>query len=166
METDVIERTHKNEKITRREASFDAKLRWYESFNESAYEDFWSSPEPPEFLPAVLLDACDESGELQLIMKRSHAKKLNEIGAEENAIFLASAERARGEPLRQRCANNDRESAGAGAGASRYPSGGRTFCAALAGRLGRRRGRLGRRAASRLARRMVRRGLRRLERLS
>ena len=91
-----------------REASFDDKLRWYESFNESAYEDFWSSPEPPEFLPAVLLDACDESVELQLIMKRSDAKELNKLSDESKAEFMASAERARGEPLRQRVLNKAR----------------------------------------------------------
>ena len=79
-----------------REASFDDKLKWYHSSSESVYDDFMSgAPEPHEFLPAVLLDACDDSVELQLIIKRSHVKKLNEIGAEEKAIFMASAERAR-----------------------------------------------------------------------
>ena len=92
-----------------RDASFDDKLKWYHSSSESVYDDFMSgAPEPQEFLPAVLLDACDDSVELQLIMKRSHAKKLNEIGAEEKAIFMASAERARGEPLRQRVLNKAR----------------------------------------------------------
>ena len=92
-----------------REASFDDKLKWYHSSSESVYDDFMSgAPEPHEFLPAVLLDACDDSVELQLIIKRSHVKKLNEIGAEEKAIFMASAERARGEPLRQRVLNKAR----------------------------------------------------------
>ena len=92
-----------------RDASFDDKLKWYHSFNDSAWDDFMAgAPAPEEFLPKVLLDACDDSVELQLIMKRSHAKKLNEIGAEEKAIFMASAERARGEPLRQRALNKVR----------------------------------------------------------
>ena len=62
-------------------------------------------PEPQEFLPAILLDACDDSVELQIIVQRSHAKMLNDIRAEEKATFMASSERARGEPLRQRVLN-------------------------------------------------------------
>ena len=92
-----------------RDASFDDKLKWYHSFNDSAWDDFMAgAPEPPEFLPKVLLDACDDSVELQLIMKRSHAKKLNEIDNESKVKFMASAERARGEPLRQRVLNKAR----------------------------------------------------------
>ena len=92
-----------------RDASFDDKLKWYHAFNESAYEDFWSSaPEPPEYVPAVLLDACDDSVELQLIIKRGEASLLNKINDESKAKFMASAERARGEPLRQRVLNKAR----------------------------------------------------------
>ena len=66
------------------------------------------APEPEEFLPAVLLDACDDSVELQLIMKRNEASLLNKIDDESKAKFMASAERARGEPLRQRVLNKAR----------------------------------------------------------
>ena len=92
-----------------RDASFDEKLKWYHSFNDSAWDDFMAgAPAPEEFLPKVLLDACDDTVELQLITKRSHAKKLNGIEAVDKAKFMASAERARGEPLRQRVLNKAR----------------------------------------------------------
>ena len=92
-----------------REASFDRKLIWWESYNEFDVDAFWSGkPEPPEFLPAVLFDKCDDSVELQLIMKRSDAKELNEMSDESKAKFMASAERTRGEPLRQRVLNKAR----------------------------------------------------------
>ena len=92
-----------------RDASYDDKLIWWESYNEFDVDAFWSGkPEPPEFLPAVLLDSCDDSVELQLIMKRSHAKKLNDMDNEDKVKFMASSERARGEPLRQRVLNKAR----------------------------------------------------------
>ena len=92
-----------------RDASFDEKLKWYHSFNDSAWDDFMAgAPAPEEFLPKVLLDACDDSVELQLIMKRSHAKKLNDMDNEDKVKFMASSERARGEPLRQRVLNKAR----------------------------------------------------------
>ena len=92
-----------------RDASFDDKLKWYHSLSEPSWDDFMSgAPEPQEYLPAVLLDACDDTVELQLITKRSHAKKLNNIEAVDKAKFMASAERARGEPLRQRVLNKAR----------------------------------------------------------
>ena len=90
-----------------REASFDDKLRWYHELSESVLYShiMMGEPEPQEFLPAILLDACDDSVELQIIVQRSHAKMLNDIRAEEKATFMASSERARGEPLRQRVLN-------------------------------------------------------------
>jgi len=93
-----------------REASFDDKLKWYHELSESVLYSHvgWGEPEPQEFLPAVLLDACDDRVELQIIVKRSHAKMLNGIRAEEKATFMASSERARGEPLRQRILNKAR----------------------------------------------------------
>ncbi len=92
-----------------RDASFDEKLKWYHSFNDSAWDDFMAgAPEPPEYVPAVLLDACDDSVELQLIIKRGEASLLNKIDDESKAKFMASAERARGEPLRQRVLNKAR----------------------------------------------------------
>ena len=92
-----------------RDASFDEKLKWYHSFNDSAWDDFMAgAPEPPEYVPAVLLDACDDSVELQLIIKRGEASLLNKIDDEAKAKFMASAERVRGEPLRQRILNKAR----------------------------------------------------------
>ena len=92
-----------------RDASFDDKLKWYHSFNDSAWDDFMAgAPEPPEYVPAVLLDACDDSVELQLIIKRGEASLLNKIDDESKAKFMASAERVRGEPLRQRVLNKAR----------------------------------------------------------
>ena len=90
-----------------REASFDDKLRWYHELSEAVLYShiMMGEPEPQEFLPAILLDACDDSVELQIIVQRSHAKMLNDIRAEEKATFMASSERARGEPLRQRVLN-------------------------------------------------------------
>ena len=93
-----------------RDASFDDKLKWYHSFNDSAWDDFMAgAPEPPEYVPAVLLDACDDSVELQLIITRGEAESLlNKIDDESKAKFMASAERVRGEPLRQRILNKAR----------------------------------------------------------
>ena len=93
-----------------RDASFDDKLKWYHELSESVWYShiMMGEPEPQEFLPAVLLDACDDSVELQIIVQRSHAKKLNDIDNEDKVKFMASAERARGEPLRQRILNKAR----------------------------------------------------------
>ena len=60
----------------------DDKLKWYHSSTTpSGMISCRAHQSQQEFLPAVLLDACDDSVELQLIIKRSQASLLNKIEA-------------------------------------------------------------------------------------
>ena len=94
-----------------RAASFDEKLAWWAKCAEIDFDDWRGRPEAADVLPSILYDAVDDAVELQLVVKRSRARALADLDAARGAKFLASAERARGEPLRQRALNKVRSTA-------------------------------------------------------